>query len=330
MTNILSNEITDYLDSLYRGKYETLPLQEEASTRRYFLIKTNNAKEVLCVDQKLNHDFIEITKFLRSNQIRTPEVIRTNEQLNLTFISWEGKNDLSSLSPEQYKKRLPEVLDLILKLQTLEPLQIVAERRFDLEKLMFEINLTIEKFHKMKTMYSLETEITDEAKYFLEETAGYLDKHPVNVFTHRDFHCRNILLNEENGLTLIDFQDARMGIPQYDLVSLIYDAYYPLTKEYRSELIDYFRKRTIGSDKKFKESLYLQALQRSFKALGTYFRMVADEKKMKFKPSILSCLQQLEEIIQIGMFADSLYVFIRSLRNELAKHPEFKSLPNFI
>lgn len=253
MTNILSNEITDYLDSLYRGKYETLPLQEEASTRRYFLIKTNNAKEVLCVDQKLNHDFIEITKFLRSNQIRTPEVIRTNEQLNLTFISWEGKNDLSSLSPEQYKKRLPEVLDLILKLQTLEPLQIVAERRFDLEKLMFEINLTIEKFHKMKTMYSLETEITDEAKYFLEETAGYLDKHPVNVFTHRDFHCRNILLNEENGLTLIDFQDARMGIPQYDLVSLIYDAYYPLTKEYRSELIDYFRKRTIGSDKNSKK-----------------------------------------------------------------------------
>ncbi|WP_411824173.1 phosphotransferase [Leptospira sp. 'Mane'] len=326
MTNNISDEISNYLDLLYKRKYEVLPLQEEASTRRYFLIQTENSKEVLCVDQKLNQDFIEIAEFLLSHKIRTPEIIRVNENLNLTFLSWEGKDDLSCLSLEQYKKRLPEALDLILKLQTLEPPKIVSMRRFDLEKLMFEINLTIEKFHDMKKIYGLESELTGEARYFLEETAAYLDKHPVNVFTHRDFHCRNILLNEENGLTLIDFQDARMGIPQYDLVSLIYDAYYPLTKEYRFELIEYFRKRTIGSDIKFKESLYLQALQRSFKALGTYFRMVADEKKMKFKPSILSCLQQLEEIVQIGMFADSLYVFIRSLRNELAKHPEFKSL----
>ncbi|EMY69182.1 hypothetical protein LEP1GSC199_3397 [Leptospira vanthielii serovar Holland str. Waz Holland = ATCC 700522] len=54
--------------------------------------------------------------------------------------------------------------------------------------------------------------------------------------------------------------------------------------------------------------------------------MVTDHGKDKFKPSIISCLNQLEEIIQLGMFADSLYIFVRSLREELSRQKDFKNL----
>jgi aminoglycoside/choline kinase family phosphotransferase len=328
------NHLTDPIRTLIEEKYglntTIQPLQEEASTRRYFSIlnRDHGSKYVLCLDQTINQDFILLSEFLIKNQIRVPRVIYQNEQLNITIQSWEGSKDFNSLSLKEYKDRLPTVLNLILKLQTLEPPSFVASRKFDTEKLMFEINLTIEKFLLMAKRFDLDTQLSNEASSFLEESARYLNQHPVNVFTHRDFHSRNLLLNDEGTFTLIDFQDARMGVPQYDLASIIYDAYYPLPRDFRKEMIDFFQKKTIGGDKKFKETFYLQALQRSFKALGTYFRMIVDQNNDKFKPSVITCLEQLEEIIQIGMFSDSLYIFIRSLRNEFARHPEFKSPSN--
>jgi aminoglycoside/choline kinase family phosphotransferase len=326
--NPFSDNILKYLQGLYGMSLNLTALQEEASTRRYFQILLEHEKLVVCIDEKINFDFIQLSSFLLSQNIRVPAVLNSNESLGLIVMSWEGQKDFSTLSLVDYKNQLPSVLDLLIKLQKITPPDFVASRKFDKEKLMFEIDLTISKFHAFKEMFKIETHLTNEALAFFQETAGYLDKHPVNVFTHRDFHSRNLLFNEEGSLTLIDFQDARMGVPQYDLASIVYDSYYPLPRDFRQEMITYFQKKSIGGNIKFKETFYLQALQRSFKALGTYFRMVVDEKKDKFKPSILACLEQLEEIIQLGMFADSLYIFTRSLRNELAKHPSFQSKSN--
>ena len=39
---------------------------------------------------------------------------------------------------------------------------------------------------------------------------------------------------------MIDFQDARMGSPHYDLASLLYDAYVPISKDEKRELTDLY------------------------------------------------------------------------------------------
>jgi aminoglycoside/choline kinase family phosphotransferase len=322
---LISLPIQEFLKNKYGENITIEPLQEEASSRRYFALKSPSLTTVLCLDNSINQDFISLSNFFLQKEIRVPKVIHVEESLGLMVLSWEGQKDLSFLTLEKYKAKLPSVIDLILRMQSLDPPEFVKTRAFDLKKLTFEIQLTKDKFSLFKEIYNIDSSITNELNAFLEETIGYLAQHPIQVFTHRDFHSRNLLFNDDGGLTLIDFQDARMGVPQYDLASIIYDAYYPLPREFRLEMITYFQKKSIGGNVKFRETFYLQALQRSFKALGTYFRMVVDEKKDKFKPSILSCLEQLEEITQIGMFADSLYIFIRSLRNELTKHPDFKS-----
>lgn len=317
----------EFIFSRYGKDCKIEPLQEEASTRRYFRITTSKRKEeVICVDEAVNEDFIIISEFLNSNGIHVPKVLDINRNLGLTFMSFEGLNDFSTYNLNDYKNKFPILIDLILKLQSLDPPSLVKTRKFDTEKLSFETNLTLEKFEGFRKQFQIKTEISNEAKAFIEETVGYLNKYPINVFTHRDFHCRNILITPNTDYALIDFQDARMGVPQYDLASILYDAYYPLPRDFRSLMLKSFRERNVDQSKKFNDTFYLQALQRSFKALGTYFRMVTDHKKDKFKISIISCLNQLEEIIQLGMFADSLYIFVRSLREELSRHKDFKNL----
>ncbi|PJZ46833.1 aminoglycoside phosphotransferase family protein [Leptospira brenneri] len=304
-----------------------VPLQEEASSRRYFrLTSLKNPEEVVCVDETVNEDFIIISEFLNQNKINSPKVLDVNRKFGLTFMSFEGLDDFSTYHLNDYKNKFPILIDLILKLQTLDPPPLVKNRKFDTEKLSFETNLTLEKYEGFQNLFQIRTKFSNEAKAFIEETVGYLSQYPINVFTHRDFHCRNVLISPNSDYALIDFQDARMGVPQYDLASILYDAYYPLPRDFRSLMLKSFRERNTDQTKKFNDTFYLQALQRSFKALGTYFRMVTDHGKDKFKPSIISCLNQLEEIIQLGMFADSLYIFVRSLREELSRHKDFKNL----
>ncbi|MCW7491623.1 phosphotransferase [Leptospira sp. 2 VSF19] len=323
----LNTEQLEAVVSRYGKNCKIVSLQEEASTRRYFHITLQNgSEEVACADTIVNEDFIVISEFLNANEIHVPKVLDVNRKLGLTFMSFEGLNDFSSYNLNDYKIKFPILIDLILKLQSLDPPPLVKNRKFDTEKLSFETNLTIEKFEDFRKLFQIKTKISNEAKAFIEETVGYLNKYPINVLTHRDFHCRNILISPNNDYSLIDFQDARMGVPQYDLTSILYDAYYPLPRDFRSLMLKSFRERNLDQSKKFNDTFYLQALQRSFKALGTYFRMVTDHGKEKFKPSIITCLNQLEEIVQLGMFADSLYIFIRSLRDELSRHKDFKNL----
>ncbi|EOQ95933.1 phosphotransferase enzyme family protein [Leptospira wolbachii serovar Codice str. CDC] len=311
--------------SRYGKNCKIIPLQEEASTRRYFHVTLPNGKEeVVCADEAVNEDFIIISEYLNANGIHVPRVLDADRKLSLTFMSFEGLNDFSTYNLNDYKQKFPILINLILKIQSLDPPPLVKNRKFDIEKLSFETNLTLEKFEGFRRQFNIKTDISNEAKAFIEETVGYLNKYPINVFTHRDFHCRNILISPNSDYSLIDFQDARMGVPQYDLASILYDAYYPLPREFRSLMLKSFQERNVDQSKKFNDTFYLQALQRSFKALGTYFRMVTDHGKDKFKPSIISCLNQLEEIIQLGMFADSLYIFVRSLREELNRHKDFK------
>lgn len=316
----------DYIKSRYGKNCNINPLQEEASSRRYYHITNFEKEEVVCIDETINEDFVTLSTYLDANGINVPKILDRNDSLGILCMSFEGKLDFSSYQLNDYQNHFPTLIDLILKLQNLDPPSFVKQRRFDSEKLKFETNLTLEKYFAFQNQYQIKTKFSNEAAAFIEETVGYLDKYPINVFTHRDFHCRNLLRSPNSDYTLIDYQDARLGIPQYDLASILYDAYYPLPREFRMSILKYFQERNIDQSKKFKDSFYLQALQRSFKALGTYFRMVVDHKKDKFKPSILSCLNQLEEIIQLGMFADSLYIFVRSLRDELNLHPDFRKL----
>jgi aminoglycoside/choline kinase family phosphotransferase len=46
---------------------------------------------------------------------------------------------------------------------------------------------------------------------------------PQQRFAIADFHAANLMIDERGDLRIIDHQDASMGSPAYDLVSLLLD-----------------------------------------------------------------------------------------------------------
>ena len=113
------------------------------------------------------------------------------------------------------------------------------------------------------------------------------------VLCHRDFHAANLMLDQENRLRIIDHQDARIGSPAYDLVSLLLDR---ITEMPEPEWLAAKRSLLLGfreglrlpsvSAVEFTYEFRLQTVQRCLKAAGTFSFKSAKRGKTYFIPFI--------------------------------------------
>jgi aminoglycoside/choline kinase family phosphotransferase len=114
-----------------------------------------------------------------------------------------------------------------------------------------------------------------------------------SVLCHRDFHAANLMLDQGGDLRIIDHQDARIGSPTYDLVSLLLDRITELpTPEWLSQkrvLLLQFRSDlglTVIGNEEFTYEFRLQTIQRCLKAAGTFSFQSANRGKTYFIPFI--------------------------------------------
>src|SRR5690606_10364646 len=112
---------------------------------------------------------------------------------------------------------------------------------------------------------------------------------------HRDYHSRNVMIKFGKA-HVIDFQDARMGPIQYDLVSLVHDSYVDMDDQLRDDVLEYYlaqatqyRAAPISRDHFF-QIFRVQMLQRCFKACGSFasfYNMREDTRYLKYLPGTL-------------------------------------------
>jgi hypothetical protein len=106
------------------------------------------------------------------------------------------------------------------------------------------------------------------------------------VFVHRDYHSRNLMLTEANSPGVIDFQDAVLGPITYDLVSLYRDCYIDWPDEKIYHWLDEFLKQRKERDcvDTFDASQFYQwfdwmGIQRHMKAIGIFSRLLLRDGK---------------------------------------------------
>ncbi|XDD49805.1 aminoglycoside phosphotransferase family protein [Leptospira sp. WS92.C1] len=320
----LSDAELRFLDLSGKHPEKITPITLEASDRKYYRVSYGDQTLILCKDVRFQHDFVEIADFLNHHHFTVPEIIKKDLIHFLILMTDGGEKDLTSVTDNvEYREWLVKSIELLVKLQKTNPHAPVSTREFDFEKFHIESEFTYSNYLKFQNQFQLKTQLRSEVKIFIEETSAFLAEYPIKVFCHRDFHGRNLLINSANEICMIDFQDARMGTPFYDLASILYDAYRPIPFAMRQGLYQLFIKLSDQNFPRSKECYYLQCLQRSYKALGSYFYLVTDKKMDKYRSSVFSALDNLIEIVQAGLFPDQLYVFFHLLKEELLSNYSF-------
>lgn len=307
--NTLPNQVNTWIEQWISTHGTLKPVEVEAlagdgSVRSFYRLRASDKTYVLLFDRDwtFSKDYPAHQAYLASCGIPVPKFLAVDTVAGCLVMEDLGDELLQSrilTSPEDRMRWLRKATMLLAHLHGKTfpvPADLpVATRSFDRKKYFDELSFTIEhlcdKFLKLPPLSGTQIQALDG---FCDQIAKI---RPL-VFSHRDYHTRNLLVVGDE-LYMIDFQDARMGSPHYDLASLLYDAYVPVSKEEKRELTDlylkelgnYPRLRKEIDTSHFDEHLAQVAFQRVVKAAGSFASFYTRYAKPTHLPYLRPALQ---------------------------------------
>lgn len=290
------DEIKSWLSTTTYKDYEITVASADASFRQYYRL-TQDDKTVLLMDSSLEKEslkpFLYVTKQLNSVGVNSPEILEQNLEAGFLIIEDFGNtNYLDILSWDNFKELYKKAIDEIIKMQEIDASELPA---YDKEFLNFEMALMEEWY--MKKL--LPVDVSQEQQAIIDDAINKISdvvlSQPQNVFVHRDFHSRNILMKEDGELGIIDYQDAMNGSINYDLASLLEDSYIEFDRASNIELILYFRdkKGLDVDDETFIKWFDFTSMQRHIKVLGVFARLYKRDGKKGYIKDIPLTLKYL-------------------------------------
>jgi hypothetical protein len=288
-----------FLDVALRVPYDVFGLAGDASSRRYYRIVAADRSLVLMQWDPFRDDgsypFLSVLRHFQQSSVAVPAVIAVGEAAGAILLEDLGDITLERKFWDHQDPRLA----LPFYHRTLEQLHLIhttASRsqsdpkptcfriEFNTERLLWEMSYGRE--HVFEKLLKLSLSPGDIAKLESEMQAVCERLHlQPKVICHRDFHARNVMIKFDRA-RIIDFQDARLGPIQYDLVSLLRDSYVTMPSDLEERLLTYYLDLSGArlSDE-FREIFELQAVQRCFKACGSFasfWNLRSDRRYLKY------------------------------------------------
>jgi aminoglycoside/choline kinase family phosphotransferase len=294
-----------------KGESQTIEqLTPDASTREYFRIGWAGGTAIACVYPEpfiaTEQSYLDVTALFLSCGLPVAHVLEFDEKLGVIVIEDFGdrilRDEISEVARDRREELIDQAIDLIPRIQAAterayETDSISSRFRFDAEKLNWELDFF--KTHYFTTFKQKPLDPETDASLVAEfnEISKELESN-ATVLCHRDFHAANLMLDQSGELRIIDHQDARIGSPTYDLVSLLLDR---VTEPPSAEWLAEKRKRLLDGREKlgltpideniFAGEFRLQTIQRCLKAAGTFSFQSANRGKTYFIPFIKPMFQ---------------------------------------
>lgn len=204
------------------------PASADASFRRYFRA-THNQQSWIVMDappDKENLDqFIRIAKRLRSLGLNVPDVLAYDIDNGFCLLTDLGSIPyLDALNAQTVERLYGDALSALVTLQrgTLTEPTFLPPYSFAL------LRQEMELFRQWYVTTHLRYPLSAEEDTMLTTTFDRLATNALaqpQVWVHRDYHSRNLMVESRHNPGILDFQDAVQGAITYDLVSLLKDCY---------------------------------------------------------------------------------------------------------
>lgn len=276
------NKINEWLKTTLFKKYTIETALADASFRKYYRLRDGD-KTALLMDSSLEKSslvsFIDVTTRLKDADVSAPKIFEQNLQEGYLILEDFGTTHyLDILNQNNFRAFYTKAMNTILKMQKADVKELPL---YDKKFLHVEMDLMqewyLEKF--------LHVELNSSKKELIATTLNAISdvvlEQPQNVFVHRDFHSRNIMLKNDNKIGIIDYQDAMSGAITYDLVSLLKDCYVAYErKEIKKLALEFRDKKGLKvADETFLKWFDFMGMQRHIKVLGVFSRLHIRDKK---------------------------------------------------
>lgn len=307
----------------------------DASFRRYFRIEDQNSQKTLIVmdappEKEDVRPFVQVADLLRSGGSNAPEVLAENAEAGFLLLQDFGNTTMLqglNANPEAkdvfYMQALHDLVHLQANTST------AALPAYGAEKLLQEMNL----FDEWYVGRHFGAELTDQERTWLDSIKGMLIQSALaepQVFVHRDYHSRNLMLTSEPGASpqfgILDFQDAVKGPLSYDLVSILRDAYieWPETQTLDWTVRYWEAARKAGlpiceDPGEFYRQFDFMGLQRHLKILGIFARLNYRDGKAQYLNDLPMVLRYVRLVAGRYIAFKPLLLLLDRLENKAVK-----------
>jgi aminoglycoside/choline kinase family phosphotransferase len=221
--------INSWLESLYPDEeYKLVPASSDASFRRYFrLTKANNSQIIMDAppeNEEIN-TFCRLARRFHDIGLNVPEILHTEEDQGFVLMSDLGSEHyLDYLENSTVERLYGDALASLITLQA----GTFADPEFLPPYSSTLLRMEMDLFREWYLTTHLGLEISNEENHVMNQAWQLLIDSALEqpqLWVHRDFHSRNLMVTKINNPGIIDFQDAVTGPITYDLVSLLKDCY---------------------------------------------------------------------------------------------------------
>ena len=258
------------------------PASNDASFRRYFRLDTVDGGSLIAVDAPPEREnvpaYIQVAQLFDGAGVTVPKVLAQDLANGFLVVSDLGNATyLNQLNPDSATKLYVDALDALVMIQVHSQSGVLPE--YDREFLLRELNIFTEWYVGKHLGVTLSEAQNKTLQGVFDALLANILAQP-QVWVHRDYHSRNLMVLPKGNPGILDFQDARYGPITYDAVSLLRDAYIQWDEEVVLDLAIRYWERAkraglpVAPDvDTFYRDFEFTGMQRHLKILGIFARL---------------------------------------------------------
>jgi len=267
------------------------PASADASFRRYFRVDGADGASYILMDapppQEDVRPFIHVAELFGKTGVSVPRVLAQDAERGFLLLTDLGATTyLHQLNTDTAHKLYLDAIDALVLLQAQSQPDVLPE--YDRALLLRELQLFPDWYIARHRGVTLD----DKQQAALQKVFDALLANNLaqpQVYVHRDYHSRNLMVLDSGNPGILDFQDAVYGPITYDLVSLLRDAYVQWDEELVLDwAIRYWEKARraglpVANDiDSFYRDFEFMGLQRHLKVLGIFARLYHRDGKAAY------------------------------------------------
>ena len=278
------------------------PVAGDLSARNYVRLSLGGATAIVMDSSNERSSlpaFVRMTHWLRDIGLSAPRLLKDSQTEGFLLLEDLGEHSVSQrLSrPTETRATLDACLNLLLTIRHAAAPKLSTPK----VKELCDWTTLADDYYPGANKHEL-----DSLRAFLETIlARHATKQP--TVSLRDFHADNLMwLPEKLGvakLGLLDYQDAMLTHPVYDLVSLLTDARTSISPDLRADYVKEYSRASGDDLSHLKEAFSAVSIQRNLRILGIFHRASVEHGKHHHLPKIPRVYGYLKEALEHPTFA---------------------------
>ncbi|WP_426475656.1 aminoglycoside phosphotransferase family protein [Chryseobacterium balustinum] len=287
---------------------EFITLAQSGSARVNFLAQNQIGKYIITYNENIaeNECFLYFSSIFSELKLNTPKIFSISEDRKLYIQEFLGAKTFSEIIAEESLSE--NVQDLVKQtLKELFELQEKTKGKIDFQK-TFEYE-SYDELPIMHDLYYFKNFVADvlELEYHkssllkeFKEIINLIENLAPKGIMIRDFQARNIMVNDDNKVSFIDYQSAMKGPLMYDVISFLFQAKANFPEDFKNEMLDFYIQQFEDKENQsqLRNSVKPIQMMRFLQVLGAYGFRGLIQRKQHFIASIEKGIQNITEFAQ--------------------------------